>query len=132
MWAASETAVIIAGASIPFLRKLLLDRLNISSTYKTSQITGTYARQRTTGSSGTHTSCRHSTIDVEAPVADAPECPKWEDSSEKIISRDRNGSASGIFITQQFSVDHAEAVRYASNGGGHYVNPTEIGVAKSE
>jgi hypothetical protein len=95
MWAAAETAIIIIGASIPFLRKLLWQ------VFRPPKSINGYAK-----SSAQHWDSRNdgatvrlgnitNAYKVQAHISD--------DGSEKSILSVENGTANGIMVSRQFT-----------------------------
>jgi len=99
MWAAAETAIIIVGASIPFLRKL------VWRAFRTPKSGNGYVNS-TNGhwsSRKEGTAVRLGNITVKSNGYEA-QARKADDGSEKSILGDGNSPASGILVSQHFTV----------------------------
>ena len=105
MWAAAETTVIIIGASIPFLRKLLRDvffRKPKPVAKAHSQDMNSWNAQKTSISAAR--AGRGKPLDTEISRSD--------DMSDRSILGDdakESHSPTGIVVTQKFSIKHIEA-----------------------
>ncbi len=107
MWAAAETTVIIIGASIPFLRKLLREaffkKTPASEGYVNSHDLDQWASHKTDVSSSTVAKPR----DLEGGSHDS------DDTSDKSILGEAKAHQAGILVTQQFTI-----TRHGDTGAG--------------
>ncbi|KAH8901087.1 hypothetical protein GQ53DRAFT_835043 [Thozetella sp. PMI_491] len=98
MWAAAETMVIIIGASLPFLRKLIREiffkKGSSSAVYATSHNLDGWNPQKTAITGGTSSKPE----DLEATSGDS------DDTSDKSILGDVKAGQNGILVTQHFAV----------------------------
>jgi len=95
MWAAAETAIIIIGASIPYLRKLLWRFFRKPKSSINATKTGTVH-----GTSKGPTMVRYGNVTVTTNAYD----PKnSDDASDRSVLGDGD-SSSGVMVSQQFTV----------------------------